>query len=36
MTSSNSIFDVIFNRFCRDIIFTTDTQFQDFIDPIKL
>ena len=36
MTSSNSIFDVIFNRFCQDKIFTTDTQFKDFIDTIKL
>ena len=36
MTSSNSIFDVIFNRFCRDKIFTMDTQFKNFIDPIKL
>ena len=36
MTSSNSIFVVIFNRFCRDRIFTTDTQFKDFIDPIRL
>ena len=36
MKSSNSIFDVIFNRFCRDKIFTTDEQFKDFIYPIRL
>ena len=36
MTSSNSIFEVVFNMFCRDKIFTMDTQFKDFIAPIKL
>ena len=36
MTSSNSAFEVVFNVFCRDKIFTMDTQFEDFIDPIKL
>ena len=34
MTSSNSIFYVVFNRFCRDKIFTMDTQFKDLVDPI--
>ena len=36
MTLLNSIFEVVFNRFCRDKILTMDTQFKDFIDPIKL
>ena len=35
MTSSNSIFEVVFNMFCCDKIFIMDTQFKDFIDPVK-
>ena len=36
MMSPNSIFDVVFNKLCSDKIFTTDIQFKDFIDPIRL
>ena len=35
MTSSNLFLEVVFNIFCYDKIFTFDTQFKDFIDPIK-
>ena len=36
MASSNSIFEVVFSIFCRNKIFMMDTQFKDFIDPIKV
>ena len=36
MTSSNNIFEAVFHMFCHDKIFTMDTRFKDFIDPIKL
>ena len=34
MTSSNSVFEVVFDMFCRDKISTIDKQFKDFIDPM--
>ena len=34
--SLNSVFEVVFNMFCRDNISTMDTQFKDLADPIKL
>ena len=32
---SNIIFEVVFNIFYHDKILTMDTQFKDFVDPIK-
>ena len=36
MTSSNKFIEVVFNIFCRDKIFTKDSQFKDFTGPIKV